>query len=81
MRHEPFTVALLSDHFGQYELILKCGGCGHERRSTPHTLANVCGWDAKLPDVLKRLRCSKCGKRQCSGRPVELSRPRGYKSH
>jgi hypothetical protein len=26
-----FKVEKLSDEFGQYELILKCGACGHER--------------------------------------------------
>ena len=55
----------LSDEFGQYEILLTCK-CGHTRRVYPRTLAGIAGWDARLVDVVKRLRCSKCGKRQCS---------------
>jgi hypothetical protein len=56
------TVVRLSDHFGQYVLTLKCE-CGHTRTAQPDTLA---GWDALLADVVKRLRCSRCGQRMCS---------------
>jgi hypothetical protein len=80
MRRAP-KVIKLSDEFSQYELILKCGACGHERRIAPRTLANFCGWDARLEEVAQRLQCSKCGRRQCSARAVELTAPRGYKSH
>jgi hypothetical protein len=76
-----FKVDKLSDEFGQYDLLLKCGACGHERRIAPRTLANFCGWDARLEDVARRLRCSKCGKQQCSARAVEVTAPRGHKSH
>jgi hypothetical protein len=61
----PLTVAKLSDHFGQYVLNLKCE-CGHARTAQPQTLAGLAGWDALLEDVLKRLRCSRCGRRECS---------------
>jgi hypothetical protein len=61
----PLTVVRLSDHFGQYVLLLKCE-CGHRRTAQPQTLAALAGWDAVLTDVVKRLRCSKCGKRRCS---------------
>lgn len=76
-----FKIDKLSDEFGQYDLILKCGVCGHERRTTPHTLANFCGWDARLEDVTCRLRCSKCGERKCMARALPPITPRGYKSH
>ena len=76
-----FKVDKLSDEFGQYELILKCGACGHERRTLPRALANVAGWEAKLEDVTRRLRCSKCGERECAARALPSSPPRGYKSH
>lgn len=59
------TVIRLSDHFGQYVLILTCE-CGYARSAQPKALAALAGWDAKLADVVKRLRCSKCGKRRCS---------------
>jgi hypothetical protein len=55
----PRTVVKLADHFGQYVLTLTCAACAQ-------TLARVTGWDALLADVVKRMRCSKCGKRQCS---------------
>jgi hypothetical protein len=61
----PLTVTRLSDHFGQYVLILKCA-CGHTRTANPKTLASLAGWDAALKDVVRRLRCSQCGKRTCS---------------
>ena len=59
------TVIKLSDHFGQYVLTLKCE-CGHTRITQPRTLAGFAGWDALLVDVLRRLRCSQCGRRGCS---------------
>jgi hypothetical protein len=55
----------LSDNFGQYVLTLKCE-CGHVRNPQPRTLAAIAGWDAPLQDVVKRLRCSRCGKRRCT---------------
>jgi hypothetical protein len=70
----------LSDEFGQYVIYLTCK-CGHIRRCLPRTLANIAGWDAKLIDVVQRLRCSKCGKKQCTARTVEEPKPRGYRSH
>ena len=60
----PYVVRL-SDNFGQYVLTLKCA-CGHNRTAQPHTLARLAGWDALLTEVVKRLRCSQCGKRKCS---------------
>lgn len=59
------TVVRLSDHFGQYVLTLKCE-CGHTRTAQPQTLAALAGFDALLADVVKRLRCSQCGRRRCS---------------
>jgi rRNA maturation protein Nop10 len=70
-----FKVEKLSDEFGQYELISKCEACGHERRALPRSLANICGWDAKLEDVTLRLRCSKCGERRCTARPLPATAP------
>ena len=78
---KDFDVDKLADEFGQYVLYLKCESCLHERRTTPHLLANLCGWDAKLADVARRLRCSVCGKRKCTARAVPMTPQRGYKSH
>ena len=75
-----FHIDKLSDEFGQYTLVIKCLMCGHERAAQPHTLARVCGWDARLEDVAKRMRCSKCGKKGCTLRAVPPQKPRGYSS-
>jgi hypothetical protein len=74
-------IKLLRDEFGQYDLCLKCESCLHERRASPHTLAKLCGWDARLGDAVRRMRCSICGKKKCTVRAVPLTTPRGYKSH
>jgi hypothetical protein len=37
--------------------------CAHERRAYPNLLAHICGWDAQLADLEKRLRRSKCEKK------------------
>lgn len=73
-----FHIDKLSDEFGQYTLVLKCAECGHERKAEPQTLARLCGWDARLADVAKRMRCSKCGKKRCSLQAFPPKKPRGY---
>ena len=79
MRRE-FHVEKLSDEFGQYTLVLKCTACGHERTAEPRTLAALCGWDATLEEVGKRMRCSKCGEKKCTLRAFPPQKPRGYTS-
>ena len=71
---KDFKVQRLSDEFGQYLLVIKCAGCAHERRAYPNLLAHICGWDAKLADLEKRLRCSKCGKKSCHVRAIEMQK-------
>jgi hypothetical protein len=61
---QEFRIEKLLDEFGQYELILKCESSLRERRATPHMVANICGWDARLEDVARRMRCSICGKKK-----------------
>jgi hypothetical protein len=61
----PIDVVKLSDHGGQYVLTIACA-CGHMRSAQPQTLAALAGWDALLVDVVKRMRCSRCGARKCS---------------
>jgi hypothetical protein len=60
----PLTIIKLSDNFGQYVLTLKCE-CGHTRTAQPKTPAALAGWEATLDEVVKRLRCSRCGARRC----------------
>jgi hypothetical protein len=74
------NVTKLSDEFGQYLIVLTCA-CGHVRQAYPKTLAAVAGWDARLDDVARRMRCSKCGEKKCSAKVLPLTTPRGYKSH
>lgn len=73
-----FQIIKLSDEFGQYTLVLKCAQCGHERKAEPTTLGRLCGWDAKLEDIAKRMRCSKCGKKRCTLKAFPPKKPRGY---
>jgi len=63
-------VEKLNDEGGVYSLVITCGACGHNRTTEPHALGKLCGWQAKLVDVEKRMRCSKCGKKQCSLRAI-----------
>jgi hypothetical protein len=72
------VVEKLSDHFGQYLIYLRCT-CGHIRRCYPATFAGMAGWDAKLADIVKRLRCTKCQQRLCTARTVALEKPRGLR--
>lgn len=59
------NVVRLADHGGDYVLLLKCA-CGHTRRTGPHLLAHVFGWQALLSEVTKKLRCSSCNERKCT---------------
>jgi hypothetical protein len=59
------SVVKLADHFGQYVITITCS-CGHTRNARPQTFAALAGWDALLVDVIKRLRCSRCGERKCT---------------
>jgi hypothetical protein len=72
-----FKVEKLSDEFGQYTLILKCESCLRERRTTPHMVANMCGWGARLEEVARRMRCATCGAKKCAVRAVPVTVPRG----
>jgi hypothetical protein len=73
-RKPALKVEKLSDEFGQYTIFLQCE-CGHTRKAVPKTFAKVAGWDAHLVDVVKRLRCSKCGKKKVS---FKVSPPSPY---
>jgi hypothetical protein len=45
-----------------------------------HALARLCGWDTGIDQVVRRLRCSKCGKKQCTWRAYLPTKPRGHSS-
>jgi hypothetical protein len=71
-----FGVAKLSDEFGQYTLILKCESCLRERRTSPNLIAHICGWDATLAEVARRMRCATCGAKKCTARAIPVMVPR-----
>jgi len=71
-----FNIIRLFDHFGQYLLILTCSACAYRRETYPNLLAHLCGWDATLRVIEKRMRCSKCGKKSCEIRAIPLQKPR-----
>lgn len=76
----PRAITRLSDHFGQFDLLLVCANCGHRREIAPRDLARLFGWDALIVTIVARLRCSKCGARRCSATAQLPSRPRRYSS-
>jgi hypothetical protein len=73
----PLTVVKLSDHGGQYILMLKCAHCGHAREAHPDVFARMVGWEAPFAAILERLRCSQCGAHRClatARRPMKRDR-------
>jgi hypothetical protein len=76
----PPDIERLSDEFGQYDLELRCGACGHQRTTLPESLARIFGWSAKLADVAARLRCSRCDAKRCELRAFRPRKPKGYSS-
>jgi len=42
----PPLIQKLSDRFGDYVLVITCRQCKHGRRTEPHALAKLLGWDA-----------------------------------
>lgn len=54
----------LSDYNGQFVLSVQCLACKHERPISARFLARIAGHGALAADVVRRLRCSKCGARR-----------------
>jgi hypothetical protein len=49
-----------------YALRIDCLGCGHMAKIDPNVIVKLCmahGWSKQLAYVERRLRCTKCGKR------------------
>jgi hypothetical protein len=84
MRHAmrpPLVVKKLNDHFGQYHIYAQCKACKHGRQIQPAALARIFGWDAELARIVERMRCSKCGKKQCEVTIGFDRRPRRWNTH
>jgi hypothetical protein len=54
----------LSDYEGKFLLSVQCLACKHERALPAKSLANRLGRSAAVNDVVRRLRCSRCGSRR-----------------
>jgi len=76
MRRPP-RIEKLSDRFGDLVQVVMCRKCKHCRRSDPHALARILGWDAKLTKVAARMRCSNCGAKDCEITVESIPRRRG----
>jgi hypothetical protein len=72
----PLNVVKLNDAGAQYQITITCK-CGHFRKVEPQKLAKLAGWEAKLDDVGRRFRCSRCGGREVGWHVSDL--PRGSK--
>jgi hypothetical protein len=75
-RMRDLKIDKLADEFGQYLILIECR-CGHMRRCHPSTFAAIAGWDARLTDVMRRLRCSKCNAKKCTARCIPMTTARG----
>jgi hypothetical protein len=64
----------LRDYASTYSLHVDCPGCRHHVKLNPMQAANVCGWDATLPELKTALRCSRCGHRGAEVRVVSDGR-------
>jgi ribosomal protein S27E len=53
----------LNDYQGMFTLSVRCKSCRHERPLAAQMLAKHAGKDARVLDVVARLRCSRCGHR------------------
>jgi hypothetical protein len=63
--HRPPKTSKLADWRTGYALVIGCKSCKHARRTEPHSLAKLLGWDVPLIVVTARLRCSNCYAKDC----------------
>jgi hypothetical protein len=77
-RMRDLQIDKLADGFGQYLILIECR-CGHTRHCHPSTFAAIAGWDARLADVVRRLRCSKCNAKKCTARCIPMTTPRVWR--
>jgi hypothetical protein len=73
----PLIVVKLSDHGGQYVLMLKCENYGHRREAHPEVFARLAGWEIALETIVDRLRWSQFGANRCMAtarRPMKRDR-------
>lgn len=56
-------------------LFARCCTCQHSRRLRPLALAAKYGWDVTMHDIARRLRCIRCGSRECQVIDFDPSAP------
>ncbi|NQU70624.1 MAG: hypothetical protein HQ514_08735 [Rhodospirillales bacterium] len=54
-------------------LWLSCAACRHRKHVAPAVLARDLGYDFPLPDLKRRMKCSRCGGRDIEVRLDKLS--------
>ena len=74
--HRPPKTSKLADWRTGYALVIGCRTCKHSRRTEPHALAKLLGWDVPLIVVTARLRCSNCHAKDCEIQVDRLLQPR-----
>jgi hypothetical protein len=74
--HRPPRSSRLADWRTGYTLIIGCRNCKHTRRTEPHSLAKLLGWEAPLIVVTARLRCSNCYAKDCEIQVDRATAPR-----
>src|SRR4051812_41015055 len=79
--HRPPKTSKLADWRTGYALVIGCKTCKHARRTEPHSLAKLLGWDVPLrgerPSALLQLLCQ--GLRH-PGRPSATTAKRSQKT-
>jgi len=66
----------LDDALGHFLVQITCK-CGAQRIAEPEALARLCGPSATLEAVSRRMRCSKCGKKDAEVVAIAIPRIRG----
>jgi hypothetical protein len=67
-------VRYLSDYQGAFALSVSCTVCQNERVIPAQSLAHRATNSARVSDVVKRLRCSRCNSRQVEAMVVGIPR-------
>jgi hypothetical protein len=64
----PFTATATLNHVVHElhrPLFARCTSCSHSRRLRPMSLAAKYGWEIRMEEIARRLRCIACGSRDC----------------
>jgi hypothetical protein len=74
--YTPQLPVTLRDHVqAAYRLHAYCQACQHDAILSPLKLAQASGWDIRIDDLRKALRCSNCGSREAMMSAVQSSLP------